>query len=151
MVYTVKIEQTYHYPNRMKYISQSDSFIEKNAKSLSYERNVRQPYGWIKESGTPPDEHLDVIVMTDKEYELGDEDRIKIIGVFKRNDGDHKLVGVLEDRDINDFSELTETEKGDMHRLYPREDVGEGWFGREYAEEILREFFNKKKCRRLSE
>lgn len=144
MVYTVKIEQTYHYPKRMKYISQSDSFIEKDAKSLSYERNVRQPYGWIKESGTPPEEHLDVIVMTDKEYELGDEDHIKIIGVFKRNDGDHKLVGALVDRDIDDFSELTETEKEDMHRLYPREDLGEGWFGRECAEEILREFFNKK-------
>lgn len=144
MVYTVKIEQTYHYPKRMKYISQSDSFIEKDAKSLSYERNVRQPYGWIKESGTPPEEHLDVIVMTDKEYELGDEDHIKIIGVFKRNDGDHKLVGALVDRDIDDFSELTETEKGDMHRLYPREDTGEGWFGRVCAEEILREFFNKK-------
>lgn len=144
MIYTVKIEQTYHYPNRIKYIAETDSFIEKDVKSIFYARNVRQPYGWIKESGTPPCEHLDVIVMTDKEYELGDEDRIKIIGVFKRNDGDHKLVGVLEDRDINDFSELTEAEKEDMHRLYPREDAGEGWFGRECAEEILREFFGKK-------
>ena len=148
MVYTVKIEQTYRYPNRMKYISQTDSFIEKDVKSLSYERNVRQPYGWIKETGTPPCDHLDVIVMTDKEYELGDEDRVKIIGVFKRNDGDHKLVGVLENREINDFSELTETEKGDLHRLYPRESVGEGWFGRECAEEILREFFNSKNANR---
>lgn len=142
MTYTVKIEQTYHYPNRMKYIPQSDSFVEKDVKSLSYARNVRQPYGWIKESGTPPCGHLDVIVMTDKEYELGEEDRINIIGVFKRNDGDHKFVGVLEDRDINDFFELTETEREDMHRLYPRADVGEGWFGRECAEELLREYFN---------
>ena len=141
MIYTVKIEQTYHYPNRMKYIAQTDSFVEKNTKSLFHERNIRQPYGWIKESGTPPCDHLDVIVMTDKEYELGEEDRIKIIGVFRRNDGDHKLVGVPVDRDINDFSELTEAEKEDMHRLYPREDAGEGWFGRECAEEILREFF----------
>ena len=145
MVYTAKIEQTYHYPNRMKYISQTDSFIAKDVESLSHKRNVRQPYGWIKESGTPPGDHLDVIVMTDKEYELGEEDRVKIIGVFKRNDGDHKLVGVLENRDINDFSELTEEEKGDMRRLYPREDAGEGWFGRERAEEIVKGFFNKKK------
>lgn len=145
MIYTVKIEQTYRYPNRMKFIPNTDSFVEKEVISLSYERNVRQPYGWIKESGTPPCEHLDVIVMTDKEYELGDEDSVKIVGVFKRNDGDHKLVGVLLDRDIDDFSELSETEKEDLHRLYPREDVGEGWFGRECAEEIIREFFNKKK------
>ena len=145
MIYTVKIEQTYHYPNRMKYIAQTNSFVEKAVESLSHQRNIRQPYGWIKESGTPPCSHLDVIVMTDKEYGLGEEDRVKIIGVFKRNDGDHKLVGVLENRDVNDLSELTEEEKGDLHRFYPREDAGEGWFGREYAEEVLREFFNRKK------
>lgn len=145
MIYTIKIEQTYQYPNRMKYIPQTDSFMEKDVKSLSYERNVRQPYGWIKESGTPPCGHLDAYVMTEKEYRLGDEDRIRIIGVFKRNDGDHKLVGVLEGREISDFSELTEEEKEDMHRLYPREDPGEGWFGRQCAEEIIREFFNRKK------
>lgn len=145
MIYTVKIEQTYHEPNRMKYIAQTDSFVEKNVKSLAYVRNVRQPYGWIKESGTPPCEHLDVYVMTDKEYRLGDEDRVKIIGVFKRNDGDNKLVGVLEDREVEDFSELTEAEKADMHRLYPIEDPGEGWFGRQCAEEIVRDFFGRKK------
>ena len=145
MVYTVKIEQTYHYPNRMKYIAQTDSFIEKDAESLSHKRNVRQPYGWIKESGTPPGDHLDVIVITDKEYELGEEDRVKIIGVFKRNDGDHKLVGVLEDRPIEDLSQLTETEKEDLHRLYPRADAGEGWFGSDCAREVLSTFFDRKK------
>lgn len=145
MIYTVKIEQTYSYPKRMKYCAQTDTFIEKDCISLSYLRNVRQPYGWIKESGTPPCAHLDVIVMTDKKYKLGDEDTIKIIGVFRRNDGDHKLVGVLKDRDITDFSELTNSEKEDMHRLYPREDVGEGWFGHEIAEEIIKTFFQNKR------
>lgn len=145
MIYTVKIEQTFAYPKRMKYNPKTNSFVEKSCDSLSYVRNVRQPYGWIKESGTPPCEHLDVIVMTDKQYELGDEDAIKIIGVFCRNDGDHKLVGVLKDREIDDFSELTAAEKEDMHRLYPREDKGEGWFGRERAEEIISEFFSKRK------
>ena len=120
MIYTAKIEQTFAYPKRMKYIAQTDSFIEKDCESLSYVRNVRQPYGWIKESGTPPCEHLDVIIMTDKEYKLGDEERIKIIGVFCRNDGDHKLVGVLESRSINDLSELSDSEKNDLHRLYPK-------------------------------
>ena len=144
MIYTVKIEQTYHNPNRMKYIAQTDSFVEENVRSRAYERNVRQPYGWIKESGTPPCRHLDVYVMTDKEYRPGDEERIKIIGVFRRNDGDNKLVGVPEDRETEDFSELTEEEKGDMHRLYPMEAPGEGWFGRECAEEIIREFFQRK-------
>ena len=77
--------------------------------------------------------------MTDKHYELGDEEKVKIIGVFGRNDGDHKFVGVLTDREINDFSELTEEEKEDMHRLYPKAGEGEGWFGREKAEELIKE------------
>lgn len=145
MIFTAKIEQTFAYPKRMKYIAKTDSFIAKPGDSLSYKRNVRQPYGWLKESGTPPCEHLDVIIMTDKEYELGDEDKVKIIGAFCRNDGDHKLVGVCLDRNIEDFSELTNEEKEDMHRLYPREDVGEGWFGRERAEEIIKEFYARKK------
>lgn len=145
MIFTAKIEQTFAYPKRMKYIAKTDSFIEKPGDSLSYKRNVRQPYGWLKESGTPPCEHLDVIVMTDKEYELGDEDKVKIIGVFCRNDGDNKLVGVCVDREIDDFSQLTDEEKEDMHRLYPREDIGEGWFGRERAEEIIKEFYSRKK------
>ncbi|MGN1085014.1 MAG: inorganic diphosphatase [Lachnospiraceae bacterium] len=147
MIYTAIIEQTYAYPKRMKYIAASGSFIETDCDSLFYVRNIKQPYGWIKESGTPPQDHLDVIVMTDKEYALGEEERVKVIGVFFRGDGDHKLVAVLADRDINDFSELSDTEKEDMHRMYPRADKekGEGWFGRERAEEVIEAFLAKKK------
>lgn len=87
MIFTAKIEQTYAYPKRIKYIAETDSFIEKECDSISYVRGVRQPCGWIKESGTSPEPHLDVIVMTDSEYRLGDEVRVKIVGVFRRNDG----------------------------------------------------------------
>lgn len=145
MVYTAVIEQTYAYPKRMKYIAQTNTFLEEDYASIFYVRNVRQPYGWIKESGTPGEAHLDVIVMTEKAYELGDEERVKIIGVFGRNDGDNKLVGVCENREIDDFSELTAKEKEDLHRLYPREGAGEGWFGKEKAQEVIREFFDGKK------
>lgn len=82
MIYTAIIEQTYAYSKRMKYMAKTDSFIETDYTGLFYERNFKQPYGWIKESGTPPCEHLDVIVMTDKEYNLGDEEKVRIIGVF---------------------------------------------------------------------
>ncbi len=145
MIYTAKIEQTFAYPKRMKYIPNTDSFVEKNCDSLSYVRGVRQPYGWLVESGTPPCDHLDVILMTDKEYALGDTEQVRIIGVFRRNDGDHKLVGVPLERDIEDFSQLPDSEKEDMHRLYPREDKGEGWFGKEAAEQIIQDFFLKKR------
>lgn len=145
MICTAVIEQTHEYGNRMKYLAASNSYIEKKDVSLSYWRNVRQPYGWIKESGTPPCPHLDVIIMTNKRYKLGEEERVKIIGVFCRNDGDHKLVGVLPERGVDDFSQLTDQEKADMHRLYPKENPGEGWFGHERAEEIVKDFLAGKK------
>ena len=47
MIYTVKIEQTYAYPKRMKYVSKTDSFIKNNNYGLSYVRNVLQPYGKV--------------------------------------------------------------------------------------------------------
>lgn len=145
MIYTAKIEQTFAYPKRMKYIAKTDSFIEKDSDSLSYVRNVHQPYGWLVESGTPPCEHLDVIVMTDKVYALGDTERVRIIGVFLRNDGDNKLVAVPLDRDIDDFSMLNECEIEDMHRLYPGKYKGEGWFGKEAAEQVINDFFSRRK------
>ena len=145
LLYTARIEQTKEYQKRMKYIREKDSFVEKDCDSLSYVRNVPEPYGWITESGTPPERHLDVIIMSDKAYALGDTENVRIIGVFRRNDGDHKLVAVPIERNIVDFFELTEAEKADMHRLYPKEDPGEGWFGVDKAKETIDGYFGLKK------
>lgn len=147
MTYTAKIEQTYAYPKRMRYMPATDTFVEKDYDSLSYLRGFRQPQGWLKESGTPPCEHLDVIVMTEREHSLGDEVRVRVIGVFCRNDGDHKLVAVPVERAEQDLSELPEAERADLLRLYPVEYAGEGWYGRERAEQALREFFARAKRR----
>jgi len=133
---TAVIEQTYRYPKRMRYYSETGAFEETGSNSLMYLRNFRQPYGWIKESGTPPMPHWDVIVMTEKEYELGAEVPVEIIGVFCRNDGDHKMIAVERERNIHDYEQLSESEKEDLHRLYPRVSEGEGFFGRERAYEI---------------
>jgi len=59
---------------------------------------------------------------------------IKLIGMFKRKDGDHKYIVVETSRDVNDYAELTEEEKEALHRLYPRVGEGEGWFGKEEAD-----------------
>lgn len=71
--------------------------------------------------------------MTDNEYDLGNEVKIKIIGVFMRNDGDHKFIAVEENRDINDFNELSKNEIDALTKLFPNVGVGEGWFGKEIA------------------
>lgn len=143
MQFTAKIEQTFAYQKRMKYIAETDSFIAKDCDSLGFVKNVRQPYGWLKQSGTPPQPHLDVYIMTERDFELGDEVEVRIIGVFWRADGDHKLVGVTLDRSISDFSELSDVEKEDMRRLYGGKYKGEGWFGKERAEEIITAFFEE--------
>ncbi len=128
------VEQTYKYPMRMEYDSEKNTFREREHKSLAYERNFTKPYGWIKESGTPPHPHWDCILMTDEEYDLGDEIAIKVIGVFKRSDLDHKYVVVEVTRDVDDFWQLRVEEKEELNRLYPRIREGEGWYGKEEAE-----------------
>ena len=143
MLYTARIEQTFDYQKRMKYIRETDSFREKEYDSLSYLRNVPEPYGWIVESGTPPEKHLDVIVMSEEHFALGDTKDVRIVGVFLRNDGDNKLVAVPVERDVFDLAELTEKEQADLHRLYPKEDPGEGWFGSDAARNIIQDYFGE--------
>ena len=128
------VEQTIQYPMRMKYDPETKRFSPRETYSLFYVRNFPKPYGWIKESGTPPQPHWDCILMSDKEYELGDEAEIKLIGMFKRNDGDHKFIAVEAEREIDDFAELSDGEKEELFRLYPMIGDGEGWFGRQEAE-----------------
>lgn len=140
MPYTMIVEQTKAYPKRMRYISENNSFVETQHSSLAFERNFSQPYGWIKESGTPPLPHWDVILMTDKQYELGDQVSVKIIGVFKQKDGDHKYIVVEETRNINDFEQLNPSEKSDLNRLYPIVNSNEGFHGKVIAERVMLEY-----------
>lgn len=51
------VEQTHNYPMRMEYNPATNQFTETGYKSLQYERGFTKPYGWIKESGTPPSPH----------------------------------------------------------------------------------------------
>ncbi|MBO2516589.1 MAG: hypothetical protein CW338_04815, partial [Clostridiales bacterium] len=101
-VWNARIEQPGDVEKRLKYHPATDTFTEKDVVSLSYARGVPEAYGWIEESGTPPREHLDVIVMGDKHYVPGDREQVRIVGVYKRADGDHKLVGVTPDRPEQD-------------------------------------------------
>lgn len=102
-MYHIIIEQTQEYKNRMKFDPINNSFNETGYESLFFVRNFQYPYGWIKESGTPPESHLDVILLSPGKYNLGDEVAIKIIGCFVRKDGDNKLISVLPERSETDF------------------------------------------------
>lgn len=143
-MYNIIIEQTKEYPNRMEFDPINNNFRESKYKSLFYARNFPYPYGWIKESGTPPGPHLDIILLSTKEYNLGDELGVKIIGCFLRNDGDNKLIGILPERIETDINELSEEEKFYLYKLYPRVDDGEGWFGEVEAKEVIESYFKTK-------
>lgn len=137
MFYTMVIEQTKAYPKRMEYVPETNSFQETDSYSLFHVRNFHQPYGWIKESGTPPQPHWDVILMSDKDFNLGDEVEVQIIGVFMRNDGDHKYLAVEKTRGIDDIEQLEQSEKEDLTRLYSCRHEGEGWFGKDAAKRTM--------------
>ncbi len=128
------VEQTKEYPMRMIYKPETGEFVAGDCESLLHARNFCKPYGWIKESGTPPKPHWDCILMTDNDYALGDEVEVKVIGVFKRADFDHKYIVAELNRNIDDYAELSADEKEELCRLYPRIGEGEGWFGKEEAE-----------------
>ena len=132
-VFHMIIEQTKAYPMRMIYHPDTGEFIASAHVALAQARNFTKPYGWIKESGTPPEPQWDCILMTNKDYELGDEVEVKVIGVFKRADFDHKYIVAETVRDIDDYEELSPVEKEELCRLYPRIGEGEGWFGKEEA------------------
>ena len=127
------IEQTKEYTMRMIYHSDTGEFRASEYETLAHVRDFTKPYGWIKESGTPPEPHCDCILMTNKSYELGDEAEVNIIGVFRRSDFDHKYIVVETDRDTDDYLELSSDEKEELYRLYPCIREGEGWFGKEEA------------------
>lgn len=63
---------------------------------------------------------------------------IKIIGVFKRADYDHKYIVAKFGRDIDDYADLSSDEKEELRRLYPRVGDGEGWFGKEEADYCMK-------------
>ena len=141
------VEQTRDYTRRIAYDPKTNTFNELEHDCLFLHRGFTHPYGWLKGSGTPPDEHLDVFLLSQESYALGDEVPVKIVGVFKRNDGDHKLISISPERAENDFSQLPESEKNDLHNLYPRVGEGEGWFGVDIAKEVIADFMKNGRVR----
>lgn len=127
------VEQTRHYPMRMNYDPATKTFSESEYGFLGHARGFTKPYGWIRESGAPPGRHWDCMLMSEGEFSLGDEIAVRIVGLFRRNDGDHKYVAVETSRPVRDLSELGEDELEELRRFYPRAREGEGWFGREEA------------------
>lgn len=139
------IEQTQNYQNRVKYDPNSKTFFETDLMSLFFARNFPYPYGWLVESGTPPDAHLDVILVSEEDYELGDLLEIKVIGVFIRKDQDHKLIAVRTCDGVDTIRNLSPVALEALMRLYPQVDEGEGWFDEIKAMAVIDNFLKVNK------
>ncbi|MCL2501189.1 MAG: inorganic diphosphatase [Defluviitaleaceae bacterium] len=141
------IEQTKEYRKRIIYDPNTNTFNETEHDCIFLYRGFSHPYGWLKGSGTPPGEHLDVFLLSGGDCFPGDELPVKVVGVFKKKDGDHKLIGISPGREEMDFSQLPEHEINDLNRLYPRVDEGEGWFGADAAKNVIDDFMENGRVR----
>lgn len=138
------VEQTRRYKKRVAYDPATNTFHETAYGCLFHERGFAYPYGWLKRTGTPPGDHLDIFLMSDDDLALGDEVPVRVIGVFLRNDRDHKLVGVPPSRPEEDFAQLPECERSALRGVYPKVREGEGWHGAAVAQDIIAEFMRNK-------
>ncbi len=140
MIKKICIEQLRTDEYRQIYNEATHTFESSEYKNLLFERCFSGHYGWIVGTGNPPHRHLDILFLTDKNYNKGDIVSVKIIGVFLRNDKDHKIVGIETSRIEDDFHMLSKEERENLKNIYPLIHKGEGWFGRQTAEKIINEF-----------
>ena len=140
--YHIVVEQRRDDEYRNNYDPKRNTFEKTEFKSLLFERKLNGVYGWVDGYGNPPNKHLDVILITNNQYSLGDKIPIKMIGVFIRKDNDNKLIAIEDTRIENDIIDLPIEEQKMIKALYPIIKNGEGWFGKEAAIKHI-DMFNK--------
>ncbi len=133
------VEQLSSQEFRMQYDEKHDRFIQTQYRALGHIRGFVGIYGWLVGFGSPPQPHLDVMAPTTRSYINGDIVKIRVIGCFKRNDGDNKFVAVESDRQEQTLADLPEAELSMLKKIYPRVDEGERWLEREESVAMIQE------------
>jgi hypothetical protein len=138
----VIVEQPRDEPYRLSYDPASNTFIRTTCKSLVHARGFSGIYGWIGGSGTPPEPHYDVMLLTKQNPHAGDILLGYICGVFFRRDGDHKFVAIDPELEHTmttaDLPALDRGTYNELMRLYPEVGEDEGWYGAEVAFSYLK-------------
>ena len=134
---TMIVEQLGSQEFRMRYDDKRNVFVPTSDKYLGHTRGFEGIYGWIVGYGTPPARHLDVMVPTAGTYSPGDEVAIRIVGCFKRADGDNKFIGVERGRPETTLSELPGPELTMLRAQYPDVRENEAWLERAEADALL--------------
>ncbi len=90
------VEQPAQEQFRLKYEPALELFTQTSQISLPYARHFKGIYGWIAGLGAPPNRHADIYVLTDEEFGAGDCIEASVCGMYRRADGDHKIIAVDE-------------------------------------------------------
>jgi hypothetical protein len=129
----VVIEQPPCEPYRFSYDPDLNTFSRTPHLSLLHARGFSGAYGWIAGSGTPPEPHLDILLLTKEKPQAGDVILGYVCGVFFRGDGDHKFVAMdaawRETVPYPDLSTLDAATYNQLTGIYPQVGVNEGWDG----------------------
>jgi|GEM_PF-149281 len=124
------IEQTPQHKKRMVYQPEDHTFTESAYDCLHHSRGVTCHYGWIVGTGRPPGDHLDIFLFGAWDHELGDQVQVKVLGIFIRSDGDHKVIACPPKSPYYSLEDLPDHDLDQVYKLYPQVGPGEAWLGR---------------------
>lgn len=69
-------------------------------------------YGYIENAVNKTElDNVDVIIFSNKHHKTGDEIDVEIIGLFNREDGDHKVIAIDESVSYKEFLEVPAVER----------------------------------------
>lgn len=69
-------------------------------------------YGYIENAINKIEkDNVDVIIFSNKKYETGDEVGAQVIGLFEREDNDHKILAIDESMTYKNFLDVPEQER----------------------------------------
>ena len=69
-------------------------------------------YGYIDNTlNVSEDDEVDVLVFSQKTYNTGDKVKVEILGMFVREDGDHKIIARDDSEENSVFEKLSETDR----------------------------------------
>jgi diadenosine tetraphosphate (Ap4A) HIT family hydrolase len=135
----VVLEQSPGEERRLKYDPARRTFLPTGERSLVFVRGFAGGYGWIAGLGEPPGRHADALIVTGRRVPPGTAVAGRVVGMFCRSDGDHKLVAVdLALDPAPDLFALDPSLRDNIVGVYPNSGPGEGWRGAAEAQAYLR-------------
>ena len=136
----VVIEQPPQEKYRIKYNDKTKLFSRTSVPSYYYLRKFSWWYGWISGTGPPPNSHCDAILISEKNWDIGDIVTGYLIGVFtKKHDYKYLIIEVEQaiKKNVFDLHDLPAIVLNELFRLYTHPLPEEKWLGKSIARKEL--------------